>query len=97
MRLQRFLKANKIYKTKLPLPNGEYGLYSLGFFTDPRHTNSPSHFFAKEIAKNYLEVNSMIFNTLRSDAFEHTESKIRYVEITVRVPRYVLENAIQEF
>ena len=39
----------------------------------------------------------MIFNTLRSDAFEHTESKIRYVEITVRVPRYVLENAIQEF
>ena len=44
-----------------------------------------------------MEVNKMIFNTLRSDAFEHTESDIRYVEIMVSVPRYVLKKAIQEF
>jgi len=52
-------------------------------------------FFANKWAKNCLEVKKMIFQTLNED-YQHREPRKDYIEIKVRIPRYLIEKAIQE-
>jgi len=44
-----------------------------------------------------MEVMNVIFNVVRSDSIRDMESDSQLVEIKVKVPRYFLEKALQEF
>jgi len=43
-----------------------------------------------------MEVNNVIFNTLRMDAFQDMKSDVQYIEVSVRIPRLILEAAIKD-
>ena len=52
-------------------------------------------FFANKWAKNCLEVKKMIFLIANED-YKYREPGRDYIEIKVRIPRYLIEKAIQE-
>jgi len=43
-----------------------------------------------------MEVNKMIFNTLKTDTFQDMEDKNQLIEIKIKIPKHVLEKAIKD-